>query len=942
MRRASFCIVVLAAIALLATPAVAQRVTGQVVGVTRDESGALMPGVTATLSGVKVAGSRPVVTNEQGFYRFINLPPGLYDLVFTLDGFAPETQSGVRVSLGATTEIDVVMKIGGLAEAITVVAETPVVDTTSNEVGVNIGRDWVANAPIARSSFNDLVATAPGSLQGGEQSARTMVYGSSYDENSFQLDGADVNDNFFNESLAEANPDIIEEVEVLSLGAPAEYGNLTGAVYNVVTRQGSNEFHGDVNYYTQSDGLTGKNTTAEEDEGLPYTRDEFTDYSVQLGGPIAKDKLWFFASYNKQEDGSFALGADPALPLSRSFNDAERVFLKGNLQINPSHSLQFSYNSDEHSETAGTEAGFAPSTAFKRTTKTPTPSLGYTAVLSNSTLLDVRATGFRSEVFLGPADPNAPLQEPGFLDLDTYYRYGGWYYFYDLEPTRTTVNAKVSHLADEFLGASHDFRFGVQYNESSAGGLYGYNDLILTYSISYPGFGYGYSRAPFSYSGNTEALGVFVDDTVRVNDRLTLNFGVRYDQNRAFSEAQAELDADGNPTGVIFPEVEHFTWDYVSPRLGFNYQLTDDGRTVLKGHLGRYHRAIATGEFANIIGPSIKPIFAGFYDLTTDSFFEDTLFQITDNTNLLVDPNYDSPRTDQYILSLERQLKGNIGVALNLVYKRGRDFAAWEDIAGAYDTVTWIDGDYDLDGAVDPGVDSNATGNPITVFQLVSDPAGRVFQITNRPEMDTDIRVASLVVNKPMSNNWSLVSSLTFLRSDGRTPDSAQTLGVSGGGTSILQRGGLQFRQFGRDPNHFVNSGGRLRGDIPIQVKAQFVYQLPAGFLVSANLAHRDGANRVRVLLLPFDVAGQRSFILGEERGDFGRLPSQTIIDFRVEKTFALKNDVELAISADVFNALNDDAYDGVRSSLGTSSVFNQSSSFVLPRRVMLGGKVRF
>ena len=121
------------------------------------------------------------------------------------------------------------------------------VDTTSNEVGTNYDRDWVENAPLRRFSFFDLVAAAPGSLQGGDSSnaSRTMVYGSSYDENSFQVDGVDITDNFFNEALAEPNTDAIEEVEVLSLGAPAEYGNLTGAVYNIVTRQGTNEFHGD-------------------------------------------------------------------------------------------------------------------------------------------------------------------------------------------------------------------------------------------------------------------------------------------------------------------------------------------------------------------------------------------------------------------------------------------------------------------------------------------------------------------------------------------------------------------------------------------------------------------------------------------------------------------------------------------------------------------------
>ena len=304
-----------------------------------------------------------------------------------------------------------------------------------------------------------------------------------------------------------------------------------------------------------------------------------------------------------------------------------------------------------------------------------------------------------------------------------------------------------------------------------------------------------------------------------------------------------------------------------------------------------------------------------------------------------MDPGYESPRTDQYILSLERQFKGNIGVALNLVYKKGTDFAAWEDIGGIYEPVIWIEGDYDLDGVPDPD-DPTATGAPLELQRLIG--GDQVFIIRNRPEMDTDIKVASLVVNKPMSNNWSLVSSLTFLRSEGRTPDSAPGFGVSGGGTSILQRGGLQFRRFGRNPNDFVNSGGRLRGDIPIQFKTQFVYQLPKGFLVSANIAHRDGANRVRVVRPPRSVTNLNTGILGEERGDFVRLPSQTLIDVRLEKAFALPNEVEIALSADVFNLLNSDSYDGVRSDNPLSSTFGQPSNFVLPRRVMVGAKVRF
>jgi outer membrane receptor protein involved in Fe transport len=904
---------------LLAAPLSAQRVTGQISGTVEDDDGAVLPGVTASVTGDNIAGDRVAITNASGFYRFLNLPPGSYEMKFQLEGFASETRSDVRVALGQTTTENVKLEVGDISETIVVTADAAVVDTSSNEVGANYGRDWVENAPVKRLSFNDLVAAAPGSLRGTETSRRTMVYGSSYDENSFQLDGADVNDNFFNEQQAQPSIDAIEEIEVLSLGAPAEYGNLTGAVYNIVTRQGTNQYHGDLNFFTQSDDWTDSNTDDEEDGGFPFRRDEYTDYSLQVGGPIAKDRLWFFGSYQHTETGFSEAGVDPSI--GTSFEEDDRFFGKLNLFINESHSLQLSYHRDEIFEDEPLGAGQSPSTKFARDTTTPAPSLGYTGVLSDETVIDVRFTGFYADVFLGPSDPNQPLDLPRFYALDTGFISGGHYYWYDLQPERTTVNTKVSHLADDFLGASHEFRFGVQYNESEAGGVYGYNDLILTYGPGYD-YGYGYTRVPFSYSGNTEAWGVFVDDTVRVNDRLTLNFGVRWDSNKAFSREQQELDADLQPTGVEFPEVEHYTWEYISPRLGFNYQLTGDGRTVLKGHVGRYHRAIATGEFANVIGPSIKPIFAGFYDLPSGTFFD--LFQITDNSNLTVDPRYDSPRTDQYILTLERQLANNIGLNLNLVHKRGRDFGAWRDFGGIYDQVTYID-----------DVGEGATGDAITLLRLLSDPSDLSFVITNRPEMDFDIYAASLGLVKPMSNNWSLSASLTWLQSEGRTPD-------SGGPAGAEQRGGLQFRTFGRNPNDFVLTGGRLRGDIPWQFKSQLVYQLPKDFLVSVNLSARTGANLVRRIRPPRAVTNLSQRIFLEERGDVGRLPSQNLIDVRVEKSFGLGSGREIAVFADVFNLLNDDSWETVVSSDVNSSTFNEPTSFVFPRRVQLGAKFRF
>jgi hypothetical protein len=679
---------VTAALALLglvvASPVLAQRTTGAISGTVHDASGAALPGVTVTVTGPNIVGTETATTNDQGFYRFINLPPGDYALGFTMSGFKSITRRGVRVGVGATIEENAALEISQLQESVDVVAEATVVDTTSNEVGSNYDRDWVDNAPLRRFSFFDLVAAAPGSLQGGDSNntSRTMVFGSSYDENSFQVDGVDVTDNYFNEALAEPNTDAIEEIEVLSLGAPAEYGNLTGAVYNIVTRQGTNEFHGDAGFYLQTDSLTSNNTEnlanpdgsfldacPDGESRCPFTRDRFTDISLQLGGPIVKDKLWFFASYSNQRDYYWDVGVDSSNELTAVRGRTDRYFGKLNWQLNAKHKLVGTFHYDDKVDDNGLSANSSPETAATRSASTPTPGLGYTGVLSDRTVVEVRYSGFYGDVQFNPTDPNQPRDLNRFYDIDTGFISGGHYYWYDLGPKRTTVTAKVSHLADNFLGSSHDFRFGVQYSAASAGGLVGYNDLIYTYSQSSPGYGYGISYTPFSYSGDTKAIGVFLDDTVRVSNRLSFNLGLRFDSQKAFSAERPQLDEFGNPTGVNFPQTDYFTWNTLSPRVGLNWKLTGDGKTVFKAHYGRYHRAVATGEYANKLGPSITPIFVGPFDIPSGTFGDLTLSR--SNENLGFDPDYESPYTDQFIASIERELRPGLGAQLNYVRKRG-------------------------------------------------------------------------------------------------------------------------------------------------------------------------------------------------------------------------------------------------------------------------------
>ena len=140
----------------------AQRTTGDIRGVITDASGAVLPGVTVTLRGRSVPGAPTTVTNETGVYRFPNLPPGNYDLSAELSGFATSAQTGIPVSLGATVELNLQMKLSTQSETITVTAESPVVDSTSSQVATNYSREWVENAPVRRFTFFDLINARPG------------------------------------------------------------------------------------------------------------------------------------------------------------------------------------------------------------------------------------------------------------------------------------------------------------------------------------------------------------------------------------------------------------------------------------------------------------------------------------------------------------------------------------------------------------------------------------------------------------------------------------------------------------------------------------------------------------------------------------------------------------------------------------------------------------
>jgi len=921
MRR---CLVVLVGGVLLLLPihARAQRITGQLVGTVTDDSGAVLPGVTVSLQGPQIVGVQTTTSNEKGFYRFIALPPGSYELSFALSGFSTLNLEGIRVGVGQTIESNASLKLSSLAEEITVVGDASVVDTQTNQVSTNYDKDWVRNAPVPRFSMFDLIAVSPGVSPSTQGSTTMAVFGSGTDENSWQIDGTNLTAPSTGHAWPYPNTDAIEEIEVLSLGAPAEYGNVSGAVLNVVTRQGTNEFHGDANFYIQTDGLTGTNTTPDEDGGFPFHREKFHDASFQLQGPIIKDKLHFFASYQYQRDAKTPAGVDPRFFTNEK---ADRIFGKLNWQINSKHKLAFGYHDDIYDLPGTPSANAAPTTVNNNHGHNPTPNLMYTGVLSERTVLEARFAGFWGDDHSDPIIEGEERVQPRFYDVDTGLVTGGIYFWYDDKSSQQTLSAKVSHFADDFLGASHDFKFGVQYVRGGAtDGVYGYNDIIYIYNyVDDAGqpyqYAYGYQYQPLSYGGTMAGVGAFLDDTIRVNDRLTINAGVRFDSNTAKVPDLNVLDVEGNPTGEVVPGKDLYTWNVVSPRIGFNLQLTADGKTVLKGHYGRYHRSIVTGEYLYNIGSVPSTIRSGAYDLETLSFIDPEVSRVTQN--FAIGPDYQNPYTDQFAASLERALAPHLGLSLHYIYKRARKISAWNDVVGQYEDVTI----------------SNDAGQSFVVQRLVSDPGERSYELVNDPRMKTDTHAFTAQLVKRMSDGWQLTAAYTYLNSQGILPSGRN-------GLTSSQRATLAFSDFGTNPNDFVNAGGKLLGDRPHTFKAQLVWQAPADFLLGVNYTFQSGrawARRARVTDpdLGFPSAPE---INVEERDGSRRVPNQSLVDVRLQKTVNLAGELRFSAFVDALNLFNSSANEGVLSRTVGVDTFGVPSDFVFPRRFMLGAKLTF
>lgn len=902
------------ALLALAVPAVAQRTTGEIIGKVTDPSGATLPGVTVTLRGPSLQGAQVDVTSDSGQYRFPVVPPGTYELEYVLSGFTTVKSTGILIVVGGNVELNQVLKVGTVEESITVSGQAPVVDLTSSQVSTAYNQDWVQNLPVRRMSYFDFINSAPGVQQNSQlgTNVTATVFGSS--NNQYQIDGTVIGSNPW------LNTDAIDTAQVLSLGASAEFGNVQGAVFNIVTRQGGNQLHGDANYYFQNDKLVGRNTTSDFDKGLPYHLAKYWDGTLQVGGPFITDRFWFFGSTEFNGNNDSQPGTNPAFPAK---SEERRMFWKFTYSINNNHRLVNGYHDDFYWLPAVATAFTAPTTLSQQHGHNPTPNIVYTGVLSTKTLLETRFSGIWLRASIDPQISGQTAQGLRYTDSDTQLVTGA---ITNYQATRTWTygsSVKLTHTVDRFLGGTHDINTGVQYANNGNEAFVGTNDSFRFFSqTGKPAT--GSTKLPQISGTNTISYGAYVDDTFRVSQKLTLNLGVRFDYSKGFFPAFPLLDALGNQTGKTSTANNNVdqakTW---SPRLGVNYQLFS--QTALKFHYGRYYDQLPR-DFSSLVTSTTPTVSFNCLGQPSDpsnpqGFCTDPAtrsnFTTSAASNNQMDPNRVNDYTDQVMFQLEQGLMHDLGLQVNYVYKRGHDLVGNQEIAGTYVQVPYVD-----------NVGVGATGNTVMVYKLTSSASNRVFMITNPSGLYSKYSGVVMELNKRMSHHWSGVISMDL----SKTNTNENSIGNSGLTTSGSST-------FGQSPNDYLFSDGLSAHDRPMVAKAQLSLQLPWRFAATFNAQHQSGEPYQRTVQIAGLGFPTTPVIAMEPLDGSRRFPALNQLDMRVAKDITFSGSRKLQIFVDALNLFNTAKTESVASTIGANSSFGVPTNFVPPRHVQLGTK---
>ena len=612
MRRLASCLALLS-ILIMAVGFAYGQTTGQIKGEVRDEKKQPLPGVVVTLTGPTLQGERASKTDAAGRYQFPVLPPGDYSVKFVMEGYQKMQFTGVSVDLGGTTPLQVEMKAGELVETMTVTAVAPLVDVTGTDVMVSLNRKTLDTIPSQNRTYVDLAKYAPSvtgldiDMQDGTTGGMPSIRGEGQYGDNYMIDGLSVRDPAVKTAATPLPYQAIDEVQIITDGFAPEYGQAMGGVINVLTKAGSNDFAGEVAYIYTSDKLSSNY----DDTFLatPSSWDNTTPY-INFGGPIVKDKLWFYSSYDRGDSsGTFSpteIVGFGSLPAGKSTAKTDTYFGKVSYAITPDHNIQANYTYRKSDLTGGDSDKATPDARYDNEIKDDRWRLNYQGVFTPKSVLEVRLGKVHRDLSTVPLSAREAAQyefnDFGVLTNNTwrltedsrdrkdataiftqYWNPGGRIGSHEFKGGYEWHKPEQSTF-DQFTGTGEDvfadsFDGGAQYQFTTA------QDKVLS-PFQSPSSLNEYLSVP-AITDYNEEQGIFLQDRWEFSNFNVL-LGVRADKATGYNNEGKSYFSYGFE-------------DALAPRVSISWDATSDGKNIFKGGWGRFYDTSSTrfGEFAN-------------------------------------------------------------------------------------------------------------------------------------------------------------------------------------------------------------------------------------------------------------------------------------------------------------------------------------------------------
>ncbi len=705
----------------------AQVITGTLRGYVTDDAGMPLPGVTIDLTSDALMNSRSDVTDEKGQFRFLYLPPGKYIICAKLDGFETCWVKGVPVQVGQIVTSNVTLKAGGLERTVDVTAERPTIDLVSSSKSYVITTDLLQAVPLAaRMNYIDVFNTLPG-VGGGSLGSplvnaagvtRNLVNSTYFwdqhnqddgYENKILVDGMEINDSMSGSSYANFNYEAMEEIDVKTAGATAEYGNARSSFMNIVTKSGGNQLKGSIFVQFQPQSFNWTNV-----EGGSASQTSYIIPNISLSGPILKDKLWFLATY-KYDNQDYLIPNTIVVDKITQKTRGHMPYFKLTFQPTSKHTISVVYQNDYQE----IEPNGFPSSAYSQLEAAniakqggPMASLTWRWLISDSAFLNFIA-GYnhkpRNTFALNPVPQNRYTER--FNGGSTLLYDGGYGEDYVSVRDNLLFSTNLTYVAPDLLNTgSHEFKFGVDirpWQHVTRSRIYKVDELgfyqyryglnYATYDLTEPYVYRGYKTKgapglPQDLYDNEVVVtseNVFLQDSWALTSNLNFSLGLRWEHQRENMYHRDELPASMDAIYEGMRDNIEFDDSGLAPRLGVTYNWPKIG--VFKFHFGRYFEYVGTGDYNNYARNMVFPE----YRMSTANIGlgPEAMTLYTDpELSFPADYNKDMQMeyNDEYVVSFERELLWDLVFETSFIYRQTYT-SYMEDINAVFEDGAFVD-----------------------------------------------------------------------------------------------------------------------------------------------------------------------------------------------------------------------------------------------------------